>query len=144
MDCDVPQELLREVAQTIREQEKVARVRKLNRMDEEQLIAFTNKRRTTIRVNLDDGSFIQHRTNDMTFLAALQRLDNEVLKNAAYKVRRHPVIVVDETRRRKRIPNYLPVRDGIFVYRKMTAAEKMKFLNYLDELYYLNWIVELR
>lgn len=80
----------------------------------------------------------------MTFLAALQRLDNEVLKNAAYKVRRHPVIVVDETRRRKRIPNYLPVRDGIFIYRKMTAAEKMKFLNYLDELYYLNWIVELR
>lgn len=143
LDCDVPGELLCNIAQSIREKEKTARVRKLNRMDEEQLIAFTNKRKTTLRVNLDDGSFIQHRTNDSTFEAALMTFGLDKLRNVTYKVRRHPIVILDESGRRKRIPSYQPLGQGLFFYRKTTAVEKVAFLAYLDELFCLNWIVEL-
>lgn len=140
LDLKVPDEVLIELSNRIQEQEKVKLVRRVNRMTEEQLIKYENRPRTTLRVILADGRLVQGRTNDATFLMALKELPREWLTTCDYKVRRHPLIVTDDSGKRKRFKYYLPLDDdGIYVFMKTTAVVKSQILRYFDELYHLGW-----
>lgn len=143
LNADVPPELLRELSRILRERESQRLKRRVNRMTEEQLISFESRRRTTLRVNMDDGRLIQLKNNELTFLEALKEVGRDRLRSYEIHVRRHPLFIIDEQQSRKRIPNYVLLCPGLFVYKKTTAAEKKHILEELDNSFRLNWDIEI-
>lgn len=154
LDADVPEALLVELTDRIVEKECVQHVRLMNRMTEEQLIKYENRKRTTLRVTtsagcaggtgpMGRGRMLQAKNNGATFMMALQEMGREQLTAADYRIRRNPLFIEDATGRSRRFKNYVPLLPGLYVYMKTTAAEKKRILEYYDELYGLNWEIEL-
>lgn len=143
LDIDIPEEIFVEISNQIREREKIKTVRRINRMSEEDLIDYANRQRTKLRVTLADGRMIQERNNGATFLSALKEVGTERLITTDYKIRRNLLIIKDESPRKRRFKNYVHLDEKIYVYLKTTAEEKKRILNYLDELYELNWDIEI-
>lgn len=143
LDIDVSDEVLVEISDRIREREKQTQLRRINRMSEEDLIAYANRQRTKLRVTLPDGRLLLAKNNGATFLMALSEIGGDKLLAADYKIRRNPLVIQDPSARRRRFKHYVPLEEGIYIYLKTTAAEKKQILNYLDELYELQWEVEI-
>lgn len=139
LDIEVPNHLLVELSERIRQKEKDKLSRKINRMSEEELIRFGNRQKSTLRIILNDGRLIQSRTNETSFLLAIKEAGYEHLQGFEMKVRRNPVFLFDPTCKRQRIKNYALLSPGLFVYTKTTAAEKKKILVTIAEKLLLEW-----
>jgi len=140
----VPNELKVEIARRIRQAENHKTELLLDRLSDDELFAFENRKRNILRVNLPDGRLIHLKTNDLTFEAALRELGLERLISLQVLVRRHPLVQYDSTLQRRRWTGYRYLMPGIFIYRKTTAAEKLQALMQYDEHFQLEWDVELR
>ena len=143
LDIEVPNDILVELSDRIRQKEKDKLSRKLNRMSEEELIRYGNRQKSTLRVLLPDGRLIQGRTNDVTFLLALKEADHIQLRGIEMKVRRNPVFLPDPTLERRRIKNYTLLSPGLFVFTKTTAAEKKKILSTVTDRLQLEWEISI-
>ena len=144
LDIEVPNDLLAELSRRIRLEEDMRSSRKIDRMSEEDLITYENRKRTSLRVNLPDGRLLHFRTNDQTFEAALREIDLESLKTVDLRVRNHPMLLFDASGKRQRMTGYKFVCPGLFLYRKTTAMEKLTALQRLDEALQLNMDIELK
>lgn len=141
LEADVPNEIMLELSGKIREREEKRLSRRLNRMSEEELIRYSAKTRTTLRVITDDGRLIQAKTNDITFVNALRLVGKDRLLCYSARKGRKPIIVHDPTENHNRHKQYLLVGDGVLVHGRLTAAEKKRVLDQLDERYELGWTI---
>lgn len=141
LDIEVPNQILVELSDRIRQKEKEKLTRKINRMSEEELIRYGNRQRSTLRVLLPDGRLLQARTNDATFMLAIQEAGPERLRGIEMKIKRNPLFIIDETDERRRIKNYIFLIPGLFIYGKTSAAEKKKILTTISDRLLLEWEV---
>ena len=144
LDMEVPCHLLAELSRRIRQEEDMRSSRKIDRMSEEDLIAYGSRKKTSLRVNLPDGRLLHFRTNDLTFEAALREIDLEQMKTVDLRLKGRPMLLFDDSRRRQRITGYKYVCPGLFVYRKTTSQEKLTVLQRLDVALQLNMDIELK
>lgn len=144
LDMQVPNALLAEISQRIRREEQLRDSRRMNRMSEEDLISYDNRKKTSLRVNLPDGRLLHFRTNDQTFEAALREIGAERLSKVDLRVKTHPLLLFDATGKRCRITGYKFVAPGLFVYRKTTTQEKLSALQQIDETLQLNIDLEIK
>lgn len=154
LDVKAPEALLVELTDRIFELERVQKVRRMNRMTEEEIIKYEGRQRTTLRVTVRDGlaaggRLLQAKNNGATFMLALLAMDVERAVAADYRIRRNPLFIKDNAAgakdgqvRRRRIKNYVPLLPGLYVYMKTTAAEKKRTLEFFDELFGLNWEID--
>lgn len=139
----VPEGILIELSERIRTKEEQRRTRRISRMSEEDLIRYQSRSRTSLRVVLSDGRLLQGRTNDTTFVMALQEVGAQRIQSAPYRLGRKPLFVFDATASRVRYKNYLIIAPGVLVWSKTTAAQKQQILEHFDQTYQLGWTISL-
>lgn len=144
LDTEVPREVFIEISQRIRNKETANEERRMKNMSEEELVRHENRTRRILRVNTLDGRILQERTNDATFLLALQEAGKDQLNAIEHLVvRNHPLFIHDLSGKRKRITNYKMIQSGLFVFNKTKTSEKLYILKQLDSQLQLNWDIQL-
>lgn len=142
LDYDVPNELLVLIVDIIRDKEQQQNARRLSKMTEEDLIRHQNKQKRKLRINIIDGRIIHKRTNEETFRAAFKEFNLDRVVAMNIHLRGKKLILVDSTKKRKRLKGYVLIKPGYFVLAKSTGEEKIKTLNMIDETLQLNWEIE--
>lgn len=144
LDTPVPDALLIDLSSRIQQMEQASLKTKLNRMSEEQLIRFTARKQTKLRVLLPDGRLLSKRTNDETFVAALREIPEAQLRSVEYKVGRKPLLIFSDSRNTRLYKKYLIVSHGILVLGGLQVAIKQQVLTYLDQQFELNWEIKIQ
>ena len=140
LDTEVPREVFIEISQRIRNRETANEERRMKRMSEEELVLHERRTRRILRVNTFDGRILQEKTNDATFLLALQEAGTDQLRAIEHLVvRNHPLFIHDLSGKRKRITGYKMIQSGLFVFNKTQTSEKLYILKQLDSCLQLNW-----
>lgn len=140
---DVPHELLISLSKMILEEEKRRLHKRLENMSDEDLAAMESKARHTIRVTTSDGLLIKSKTNLLTFQNVLLHIGLERVFTLHPHVGKTPVLVKDETRKRKKLSGYKSLAPGYFVYKSLVAADILKILHETDEALQLDFDIEL-
>lgn len=142
LDKHVPQELLVDIADLIKAEEKSRTYRKIARMSEEDLIHYQAVPKRRLRINLPDGRIIQEKTNENTFYNALREISFDQLLSLDLRVKDVPVFVGFKENR-KQLTHYKMLRESCFVFRKIKAEDRLPLLKKIDERLQLNWDIEL-
>lgn len=143
LSVDVPDAVFIELSNLIQEKEEKRFRRKVNRMSEEELIRFSSRQKKSLRILLSDGRLLHAKTNNATFVLALQEVGAERLQDADLKMGRKPLFLFTSTHNKSLYKNYLIVSQNVLVYAKTTAEDKRRILMQLDERYELNWQISI-
>ena len=143
LDFPVPNELKLYISSQIAEKEKRMRQRKIDRMSEEELIAFDGKKHYRLRVYLKDGRFIQMKTNRLTFEQALKEIDFTLAPHFDLRLGSKPLFHVDASEKQRRVQKYHFIKPGLFVLSGISASRLKEILERLDEFLELGWDIEL-
>ena len=101
LDTEVPKEILIEISQKILSKEAAREERRMKRMSEEELVRHEKRTRRILRVNTFDGRILQEKTNEATFLLALQEAGMDQLEAIDHLILRHnPLFIHDSSGRR--------------------------------------------
>lgn len=133
LDYSVPQALLVHISDRIRTTEHRNVERRKSRMTEEQLIRWENRKMHAIRIILPDGRMIQRKNNQATFLEAIREIGPERIASLNLKIGRNPVILKDETQKRRYFRNHVFIKPGYFLVGKTTTMQKAAILRTLDD-----------
>lgn len=144
LDTEVPKEILIEISQKILSKEAAKEEQRMKRMSEEELVRHEKRTRRILRVNTFDGRILQEKTNESTFLLALQEAGMDQLEAIDHLILRHnPLFIHDSSGKRKRISNYRMLRPGLFIFKKTKTEEKVRILKQLDSQLQMNWDIQL-
>lgn len=143
IDYPVADELLLYLSNRIMEIEQSVKQRRMERMTDEDLLAFDEKKHYRLRVHLKDGSFIQMKHNKQTFEQAIRLIDFNAAPHYDIRVGTKRLFHVDPTQKQKRVKRYLFVNPGLFVLTGTTVSRQKEILEALDEFLELGWEIEL-
>ena len=140
LDYPVPTELKAHISSLIRSEEESLKERRMERMTDEQLLRLDERHRTKLRVTTSDGRIIQSRLNVETFMLALKESGADHLTFDGMRVRSRQVAIYNPSR--QRISGYLPLNEGLFIFRGFSACEMQSVLLHIDQQLQLDWTIE--
>lgn len=143
LEFPVSNDLKLYISSQIQEIEQRMKQRKINRMTEEELIAFDEKKHFRLRVHLEDGRFIQMKSNKATFEQAIREIDFDLAPHFDVKMGAKPLFHTDPTAKQRRVKNYIFVKPGLFVLQGQSANRMRDILERLDAFLELGWDIEL-
>lgn len=139
LPVEVPSEIFVAISGQIRQIEAGKQERLMSKLSDEDLLRMENRPRRILRILTAEGRIIQWKSNEKTFLSALQAIGEERLQTVTCTVRRHPVIVPDPLHVRQRLKGYRFLCPGIFVYVRLSAVEMQVALSQIDAQLQLDW-----